>query len=384
MRNRLTHLNGSIMGMLIIAATIACLTIFNPAVSAAQNSADQYEFWSTLGRKAAMKALDSLRPTSWRFTGAGNYIVLSNAGYAEVNEQTTMAALDGLSNVIGVSRGANTLVEVHSAPRSPLWFAVFNKQSGYCAYLQVDPDQIGEIKTVSRLARIEAGKIFKIMSTARIDADYLFSANPAVFAPNFGDNVFRIVTIANGIAAGVPAYVVRSFEFHDHYCPGVSSAFPMANYAKKFFTPSETESWFVQGVQPWCKEDALMVMLNATPGKSGYGVTYSTASDRAAWDYPNAATIIYHKNATDTQWQGIVISFAFPDGQTTGCAKYTDATINKLCADMWFLEKLDDQDTIETLMKVERKFKLPVGKQPKDYAAPGVDVMKQVGGFEEM
>jgi formylmethanofuran dehydrogenase subunit E-like metal-binding protein len=158
----------------------------------------------------------------------------------------------------------------------------------------------------------------------------------------------------------------------------------MANYAKKFFTRSETESWFVQGVQPWCKEDALMVMLNATPGKSGYGVTYSTASDRAAWDYPNAATIIYHKNATDTQWQGIVLSFAFRDGQTTGCAKYTDATINKLCADMWFLEKLDDQDTIETLIKVERKFKLPAGKQPKDYAAPGVDVMKEVGGFEEM
>lgn len=129
MRNRLTRLNGSIVGMLIIAMTIAGLTVINPAVSTAQVSVDQYEFWSTVGMKAAVKALNNLRPTSRRFAGAGNHIVLSNAGYAEVNEQTTMAALDGLSEVIGVSRGANTLVEVHSAPRAPLWFAVFNKKN---------------------------------------------------------------------------------------------------------------------------------------------------------------------------------------------------------------------------------------------------------------
>jgi hypothetical protein len=27
-------------------------------------------------------------------------------------------------------------------------------------------------------------------------------------------------------------------------------------------------------VDPWCKEDALLVLLNATPGKKGYAISY--------------------------------------------------------------------------------------------------------------
>lgn len=382
MRNRSTYLNRIVGRMLVVAVTVACLTIVNPAFSTAQSAADQYKFWKAVGMKAAEMAIGALpykpdRPKS-------NYIVLSNAGYAEVNGQTTMAALDGLSQVTGASRGANNLVEVQSAPRVPLWFAVYDRGSGYCAYLQVDSDELARMTYVPWLAEISAG-IFKNRASERISVDYLFQTNPATFAPNFGGNEFRIVSIINGIAAGVPPYIFRSFEFHDHYCPGVSSGILMANYVKAFFTPTETEAWFVQGVQPWCKEDALMVMLNATPGISGYAVTYSTPAGRAEWGkFENASSIIYHKNATDTQWQGVVLGFTFPDGETTGCSKYTDPTVNKLCSDMWLLEKLDDPATIETLMTVYHKFKLPVGKHPKDYAAPGVDVMKLVGGFEPM
>jgi formylmethanofuran dehydrogenase subunit E-like metal-binding protein len=34
-----------------------------------------------------------------------------------------------------------------------------------------------------------------------------------------------------------------------------------------------SDTCFVQGIQPWCKDDALMIMLNTTPGKTGYAVT---------------------------------------------------------------------------------------------------------------
>jgi formylmethanofuran dehydrogenase subunit E-like metal-binding protein len=50
----------------------------------------------------------------------------------------------------------------------------------------------------------------------------------------------------------------------------------MADYVKKHLPLEQGGSYFVQSVQPWCKEDALLIMLNATPGKGGYAVTYPT------------------------------------------------------------------------------------------------------------
>jgi formylmethanofuran dehydrogenase subunit E-like metal-binding protein len=390
MPRRSKKLNVLLAGIMMLTVALAFVAATGPTASACQGAESEYRAWKSVGQKAASEALAMIMKNAKRFPDPKNLIALSNAGYAEVQDQTTMAAMDGVSEVTKVSRGANTLVEVHSAPRAPLWFAIFDKKSGYCAYLQLDPDRLG--------VKGKDCDLFKIRSIAKIDADYLFKTStyvpatgntPAVYtdkfpvSPTFGGNEFRIVTIANGVAVGVPAYILRSFEFHDHYCPGVTSGIIMANFAKAYFTATETESWFVQGLQPWCKEDALQVMLNATPGKSGYGVTYSTAPYRVAnWTYPtadaqNAASIIYHMNAGDSQWEGVVLGFTFPSGDTTGCGVYT-GNLNKLCTDLWSLSHLSDQ----SMLTVIHRFKLPAGKHPKDYAAPGMDVMIKLSGFE--
>lgn len=363
-------------GFLMLAVALSGAVAGESVASACQGAGDGYKEWKSIGAKAAALALSMIAKETKRFPEPRNLIALTNAGYAEVNDQATMAALDGLSEGTRASRGANSLVEVHSAPRVPLWFAVYDKKSGFCAYLQADPTKIG--------AKGRDFDLFSIRSTARIDYKYLTETStyvpgpPPVFsdnfpkAPTFGGNEFRIVTIANGVAEGVPAYILRSFELHDHYCPGVTSGIILANYVKAAFAPSETESWFVQGLQPWCKEDALMVILNATPGKSGYGVTYSTPAYRTAnWgESSNAASIIYHKNEADPQWEGLILGFTFPSGDQTGCNVYT-GNLNKLCTDLWSLSHLTDW----TLLTSYKRFKLPEGKHPKDYAAPGADPM---------
>ncbi len=369
-------LNVLLAGIMVLTVAVTFVAATGSTASACQGVDDPYRTWKTVGQKAATEALSMIWKQAKRFPDSKNLIALSNAGYAEIDGQGTMPALDGVSEITRASRGANTLVEVHSAPRTPLWFAIYDKKSGYCAYLQVDPDKAGKTQ--------KASELFSIRSIEKIDAATLFSAGtfPAPDTSTgykaFGGNEFRIVTIANGVAAGIPAYIARSFEFHDHYCPGVTSGIIMANFAKAYFSGTGTESWFVQGVQPWCKEDALQVILNATPGKSGYGVTYSTPEIRANWLYPNAATIIYHMSAGDAQWEGVVLGFTFPSGTTTGCAQYTNGNLNKLCTDLWSLSNLEDP----SLIQVYYKFKLPAGKHPKDYAAPGVDVMSKLSEFE--
>lgn len=376
MTRRFKELNVLFSGIMVLTVVLAFVAATGPTASACQGSESEYRTWKSVGFKAATEALSMIMKQSQRFPDTKQLIALSNAGYAEIDGQGTMAALDGLTEIARVSRGANTLVEVHAAPRTPLWFAVYDKKSGYCVYLQVDPDKAGKTQ--------KASELFSIRSIEKIRADYLFSQGtfPAPDTSTgykaFGGNEFRIVTIANGIAAGIPAYIARSFEFHDHYCPGVTSGIIMAIYAKTHFSGTATESWFVQGLQPWCKEDALQVMLNATPGKTGYGVTYSTPAIRANWLYPNAASIIYHMNAGDPQWEGVVLGFTFPEGTKTGCAQYTNGNLNKLCTDLWSLSNLEDP----SLIQVYTKFKLPAGKHPKDYAAPGMDVMTKLTEFE--
>jgi formylmethanofuran dehydrogenase subunit E-like metal-binding protein len=333
-----------------------------------------YAQWRMIGTSAAetaLRLLDKAAATPCK----KNLVALTNAGYAEVALSSTQGALDGLTEVAGVSRGRNTLVEVHASFDSPLWFAFFDKDSGYCAYLQVDPT--AAVKVAGGPSPL-SGELFDVKTTQRIDAAYLYRHAADPDAPwtgtPFGGNAFRIITIANAVAAGAPADLVRAVEFHDHFCPGVTSGLFMARYLKKHFPPGKG-GYFVQAVQPWCKEDALMVLLNATPGKGGYAVRYPTPGENARRlaEAQNASTIVYRENPQGTGWEGVVLGFEWAQ---TSCAKTDNGMVDKLCADLWYLERLN---ATEDFIKVIKRFTLPDGVAPKDWARPGVDPMQKLG-----
>lgn len=111
------------------------------AAPARTSSNTPYEIFKTIGKQAAEEGVAMIKRQTGRSPARNMVIVLSNAGYAEIEGQSTMGALDGVSEVTRVSRGANTLVEIHSAPESSLWFAVYDRNSGNCAYLQVNPSR---------------------------------------------------------------------------------------------------------------------------------------------------------------------------------------------------------------------------------------------------
>lgn len=333
------------------------------------SEAPSYSLWRSVGKQAMRKALSRISSRG-ASPEPNDLIVLTNAGYAEIDGQSTMGALDGLSQLSGASRGKNSLIEVQSAPEKPLWFAIHDPDSGLCAYLQTEtlPGDDGSAR-------------FSLISTETIASDTLL-ADPytyaSVFAESvFGGNEFRVVTIANAVAQGAPTDAIRAFEFHDHYCPGVTSGIMMAKYAKTYLPlTGPNDSYFVQAVAPWCKEDALMVMLNATPGKRGYAVTYPTEEDTARWlpQAQDAATVIYRKNGDTGLWDGMVLGFSW--AESTGCPETGNSVIDKLCTDLWYLERMDQPENFVTVIK---EFALPQGTEPKDYARPGVDPMERLG-----
>jgi formylmethanofuran dehydrogenase subunit E-like metal-binding protein len=368
-RERLDVLKTTTLLLAVMFLLTGGLIFVSPAK--AYNADSDYSYWKTVGRKAAFKAVRMMKEkVSW--LSAKDLIAMTNAGYAEVYGETTTGALDGLSGTLGVSRGDHSLVEIHSAAEKALWFAIYHQRSGYCVYLQVDPEALDSGFHWGRRGR---QSLFSSAVLEQINAAHLFD-NAAEYAEKFdsgifGGNEFRIVTIANAVAEGAPTYAVHSFEFHDHYCPGVTSGILMALYIRDFLPLDDGGSYFVQTVQPWCKEDALLSMLNTTPGKKGYAVTYPTAEDIAAWpDWAgNASTIVYRKCPDTGNWDGMVLGY---EGGDTGCLDYGHSVMNKLCSDLWYLERLDQP---ETFIKVLKEFELPEGVDPKSYARPGVDPM---------
>jgi formylmethanofuran dehydrogenase subunit E-like metal-binding protein len=359
---------------LAVIITSWCGVCFGQKNSDPSSGESVYTRWKAAGQFAAGMSLEMIQ-TAAAAPDKENLIVLTNAGYAEIFGMSTQGALDGLTVVTGASRGKNTLVEVHSAARDPLWFAVYDRQSGFCAYLEMNRSDGSDSKLFPQPMSPE---MFGIRTVERIDAAYLYQHATALEARLasriFGNNAFRVITIANAVASGAPARVIRAFEFHDHYCPGVVSGIFMADYVQTHFPPGST-GYFVHGIDPWCKEDALMVLLNATPGKKKYAVDYPSKADRANRlpEIQDAATIVYRQDDETRKWEAIILGFDWAD---TSCAKTGNVIIDKLCTDLWYLERID---TPEAFVKVLKTVALPDGASPMDWAGPGIDPLQKMG-----
>jgi formylmethanofuran dehydrogenase subunit E-like metal-binding protein len=356
---------------------IMCIPCFAGDIDSKNHTMSSYDTWRSIGKLAADTSLNLLKindPSSAK----GALIVLTNAGYAEINGASTQGALDGLADVTGASRGKNTLLEIHSAAWDKLWFAVYDKSSGHCAYLETDPKKAGKMKDKKTMISPD---LFNVKTMERIDAEFLYKHSSEYKekfdALIFGGNEFRIITIANAVAGGAPTYAVRAFEFHDHYCPGVTSGILIAEYLKKYF-PVQKGGYFVHSVEPWCKEDALLVILNATPGKKSYAVSYPNEEDKQKRiaEAKNASTIVYRQNKNMEKWEGIILAFEWAK---TPCPDTGSSIIDKLCADLWYLKNMEQP---EDFVKVIRDFELQDGVSPADLARPGKDPLTFLGMVE--
>jgi len=367
-------------------ALLLTLVFTSPSLLAKDLPHNEYGYWSSVGSRAGTQAYELIKQRGFT-PRKENLISLTNAGYAEMAGSSTMGFIDGLSDTTGCRRGNSTLVEIHARYDTPLWCAVYDKVSGYCVYLQLKSDMVdpaeksGNIYKDINVAKAAASEIFEITAVEKINADHLYknaqAYNRKFSEKIFGGNEFRIITISNALANGAPANAVKAFEYHDHYCPGVTSGIMIVNYLKTHFPPIAGGNYFVQSIQPWCKEDALMTLLNATPGKGGYSALYSTETDRAEWkpEAKEASTIIYREDKKAGKWDGVVLGFKWADSSV--CKDFGEKSIiTKLCMDLWYLEKLHKP---EAFVKVIKQFELPKGVTPKEWARPGVDPMKLLG-----
>ena len=267
-------------------------------------------------------------------------LVITNAGYCKIGEYTTEKALNGLMIGAKVSRGKGNLVNVFSHYNAPLWFAFFDKKSKDCVYLEVNSTTLkkylemekeNRTKALQEFMNLDPTDLFVRIAKENIDAEKLLtdpeSWQKKMVEKVFGGNEFRIVTIANVWAKGVPNDFMRIVEVHDHVCPGLISGYMIAKYLSDVF-PSQNprKEYVIIAVPPWCKDDAFIVLFGTTPGHKNMFVKWLTPEQKAMLPdkAKNVANIVIKRDMKTGELKGIVVGFNWSKAMKMGGVKWED------------------------------------------------------------
>ncbi|WP_455240940.1 FmdE family protein, partial [Methanothermobacter tenebrarum] len=208
-------------------------------------------------------------------------LVLTSAGYARLNDQDTSPIWDGIYEMLGSRLSRKTLLPVHSALWSQLWFTFILKDGSYATNIIGKPGGFGkfsfniteEDKILYAVQLIyDPIRGFIISNDTRgpvydIGAGWNYT-NPTV------SRVFKnwngIVTIANAWSYDPPFDMLMVYLFHNHVCPGVSPSYLIADYIYENYPRGENEKYIYVTTTDYCKDDGLLLLLGVSPGQGTY------------------------------------------------------------------------------------------------------------------
>lgn len=224
------------------------------------------------------------------------------------------------------------LLVVQNARNSPLWFAFFNKCSGNCTFIEVSYENESKIS-------------YEV--TENIDFDMLSKSpkskatwNEKVNSTVFDGREFSILTISNAWATGNFDYeLMQCLELHNHFCPGISSGYVLANWIEENYPLKEGVSYTVFSCPNWCKEDVFVKRWDATPGKGGIWVSALTDEEiETIGGSPAGIFVVTDKNAGTMK--AVVLGFDFDIVRAECRAKADDpAWVSKYLMDLWLMDR---------------------------------------------
>jgi len=335
----------SIGGILLsrhkISIAAVLVLMFFPGLVAADNAVME-----ELGSKAARAAMEQLGVEK----GDANILILTSAGHAVVDGQTTQAAIDGLTAESGNSIGKANLFQVLRPYWKPVWFYFFNKATGEAVFTQANATALG--KSLEEFKALNNDQVFSKISKANVDIDYLQNHTDegnATFNGNaFNGNEFSLAGISNVWARGGSFDFIQATCFHDHLCPGVTSGLFLAKYVEEKLPINNVsaESYKVISCPNWCKDDLLQMRWDATPGKSSMFVMALTDAEKKA--VPGIAGIFIRWNSTSNEGAALVLAYNSSAAKSTWTGPSWGS---KLASDVVLMDYLDRPEAFVSTIK---------------------------------
>jgi len=325
-----------------------------------------------------------------------NILVMTCASYAIIDGHNTDRCIDGVADASGCTVGKGNLLLIYKSREKPLCFAFFRKNTNECVYLQVNNAVLD--KSVDEFKALADEEVFTKITKANIGADKLLSEPEAwdekMKANVFGggakpfNNEFTIMTIANIWAKGAPPELIRANQFHNHLCPGSASGFLFVKYID-INLPLEKPSQRYQiiAIKPWCKDDIMQWILEATTGNKNYIAKDRTPEQmkQLPEDAKDVANVVIRWDSATGTGTGIVIAWDWDNAcQMCGGVSKKDLTAFDTHRWWWMRLKmnqwmLDYVDSPETLIHTVKEFDVDSLAELNNLKSAGVNPLVELG-----
>ncbi len=239
---------------------------------------------------AVTKAMQTLSVTK----GDPQLLLLTDAPYVTLDGQNALPYLANAQALTGCMVGRANLLFFQRPQSHPLRFMLFHKVSGDAVIISRT-----EGTWSAQMLNLGAETIARPAFWKRI-GDY-----------QAGRDLFTLAALANVWAQDGPYDFLKSAELHNHICPGLTSGYLLAHYIQNHYPLAPGERYAVLASPVWCKEDALQVILDCTPGKKGLIVKPLSAEQLEAVTVPNPAAILLIWNGKQKTGRGVALSFGF-------------------------------------------------------------------------
>lgn len=226
--------------------------------------------------------------------GDRNLLLLTDAPYVKLDGRNALSYLDAAQEKTGCTVGKGNLLFFQRSQSHPLRFLLMRKSDGSAVVISREGNNWVSEKinlgsaVISTPAFWEQAKAFKA-----------------------GEDMFTLAAIAAVWAHGGPYDFLKSAELHNHICPGLTSGYLIAHYIQNHFLLNEGEKYTVVSSPAWCKEDALEVILDCTPGKHGMVVKHLSKAQIEKITFANPAGMVLVWNAKAKTGKGYALTFDF-------------------------------------------------------------------------
>jgi formylmethanofuran dehydrogenase subunit E-like metal-binding protein len=223
--------------------------------------------------------------------GDAQLCAMTDATYVRVDGKTSEHYVDVIREETGCTVGKGNLLFFHRPMNYPLKIAIFRRSTKECVVIAHDGQQ-----THTQKYNLGLDAISKPGFWGQV-------GNP--LAPD----AFTIATFAHSWALDAPQDFLKCAEFHNHLCAGIASGYMIARFimSKYPLKKGERYTWVASPV--FCKDDAMQVLLDVTPGKKSLCVERLTGPQKENLKFENAAGILVVWNQKESKGKGVVFEF---------------------------------------------------------------------------
>lgn len=298
-------------------------------------------------------------------------LVITNITYTVRQRPECAVIVDELSRLTGVAHSKGNLIILQDSPNKPPFVYFFNAQRDKALYIELDKD-VKSIKT-----KLPRQNISALLSK---DEDFeTFSKEKP-----FKGNEYRLLMITSLWGKGLMTNeLINAVRLHNHYCPGVTSGYHIGNFILENLPLSEGQGYVFIASPMWCKDDALQVMLDTTPGKRSFYALPLKDKEKECLkeEAKKIAGIVFRYNRLKKEGDLTVLSYDWDEiRKDAGASESMKSLTNAVKLTHYMMS---ERDLYKKYVGIIKSVKLNANETPEDFIGIGINTFEKLGLFKE-